>query len=230
MNLVSHWTVVPIVLKPDALEGPATSVIGPLAADFASYLCDALDPSSPPAHEPYVAESEGAAELARNHIIAESRAFPWYVLNLRQLESCRCRLRTLAAAWVKLENLPVVNVITEACMALGFDVVLSDDRIVTTEVYQALYGDTDEPSMHPKMRAYMMQRRVRLILLCGPQENSALQIMKTYLRRIMRYPTAASYRIENWLHVTNPDAANYPQLLSMFGTLSTGRVNSQSFS
>lgn len=222
MNLVSCWTIVPIVLKPDALEGTSTNVSGLLAADFAFYLSDALDPDSPAAYQPHVPESEGAAELARNHVLAESRAFPWYVVRTRELESCQARLRFLAAGWAKLETLPVATVITEACVALGFHVVMSDDRIVTRDVYQALYGDTDEPSMHPRMQAYMMSRRVRLILLCGPQENSTLQMMKTYLRRVMRYPTADTYRIENWLHVTNPDAANYPELLSMFGARATG--------
>jgi hypothetical protein len=221
VNLIGCWTVVPVFLKPDALEGPATTVSGPLAADFAGYLSSALDSLSSAGYQPHVPASAGAAELARNHVMAESRAISWYVLRTCELEACQTRLRSLAVEWAAARILPVEQVIRQACIALGFHVVLATDRVVTMEDYEAIYGDTDEPDMHPRMQAYIVGRRIRLLLLCGMQENSALHTMKAYLRRVMRYPTAEAYRIENWLHVTNPDASNYPELLAMFGPAGT---------
>ena len=93
---------------------------------------------------------------------------------------------------------------------------LSVDHTFTADDFEAVYGRGDDPSTHPEAREFFVGSRVRMVLLCGQQENSALQVMKTYLRRVPRYTTPESYNLRNWLHVTNPDAWNYPDLIRRF--------------
>ena len=210
------WTIVPIVIKPDALDDTAPFVSGAIAQDFGIYLAHGLDRLKTPDYEPRVAASRGGAALARQHVLGDLTAAPWYTLAVRDLLGCQHALRKLANEWAEKERVAVVDLIEQSCEALGFQRVCSVDLICSLDDYYTLYRDTGQPDMHPRMIEYFVGKRIRCILLCGDQENSALHILKAYLRRVMRYPTPESYNIQNWLHVTNPDASNFAELLRMF--------------
>lgn len=212
LRVASCWSVIPIVLKPDALEGDATLVQGALAADFAALLSIALDGQSSDNFEPLVSSSTEGEERARKHAQGEMDAIWWYTREILDAPRCKQRLQRLQAKWGNVRVLPVAEVIADACVAVGFDIVSSVDRILSLCEYMQMYRDTTKPAMHEKMTQFMVGKRVRHILLCGKQQNSALQLLKTYMRYVMRYPTTKP-QIENWLHVTNPDASNYSELL-----------------
>lgn len=213
---VTHgWTVVPIMLKPDALDGPANTVAGPQAADFAIYLASALDGLRLPDYRPLVAASREGAERARERVLAEMATCRWYRMSWRDVDGCRQRLHALHRRWAPTGKVQVAEVVREATAAIGFHVAAATDRVVTLADYDVFYGDSPEPDMHTRMQQYLLGRPVRLILLCGQQENSALHVMKTYLRRVMRYPTSPHVGLENWCHVTNPDAPNFPQFVRL---------------
>ena len=223
VNVTAGWSIVPIFLKPDALSGETASVSGAVAADFAIYLAAALDSLSLPDYRPFVETSRSGAERAQRHAGNEMHAIWWYTAQLQSVVECQRRLHELHMRWANNASIDIPNVVLEASQALGFQLIHSVDRIVSTSEYLAFYGDTDRPEMHGIMRPYLLGKPIRLLLLCGQQENSALQIMKTYARYVMRYHST-KLRIENWIHVTNPDAANYPELLRMFAEAGSAPV------
>lgn len=217
MREESFWNTVPIFLKPDALVGTCTTVPGGLAADYAMYLSAALAHlDEPKNYHPFFDASPQGARNAREHVLKEMRELPWYTLSLKSVRSCQERLHGLHSSWSKSPEVEVSTIVSESCSALGFEIALVVDRILNADDYWSFYKDSDEPHMHPLMERYLVGNPVRLILLCGRQENSALQVMKTYLRRVMRYPTEAP-KIQNWLHVTDPDASNFPDVLRRLG-------------
>lgn len=220
-NLTARWSVVPIFLKPDALEGDATTVAGEIAADFVHYLREAVDSLSfPDDYVPRVEQSRNGALRAHRHATNEMTAISWYVLPLQDVRSVQDRLDELEREWAAAGRLRVGDLLVQTCMALGFRILQDRDRVLTAHDYGVLYGSSDLDTLE-KMRPFLVGKRVRLLVLCGQQENSALQIMKTYARYVMRYPTAR-VRMENWIHVSNPDEFNYPELLKMFFVESGG--------
>ncbi len=214
-TVTSHWSIVPVVLKPDALEGENCAVPGTLAADFCAYLAADLDSGNLPLRAPHHEGSAAGAELARRHVSGEAGAFEWYAWPVRNVRDCRKRLEELYEIWRLIPSVEIPDVVVQASSALGFEAVHSFDRVLDMDDYMAFYRDTPRPELHPRMQKYLIGKKARLILLCGLQENSALQAMKTYLRRVMLHPTGKSDS-GNWIHVTNADAANYPELMRLF--------------
>jgi len=212
---VSCWSIVPVLLKPDALTGDATHVGGLLAADFAALLSARLRDPVFEGYQPFVTTSLQGAARAKQHSDAEMKAIWWYTPEIKDLPGCHVRLHELHDKWKDADTVPVAQIIADASVALGFAIAVSVDRALTQAECLAFYRDTDQPDMHEKMQRFMVGQTVRFMLLCGQQENAALQLMKTYLRYVMRYP-AAKRQIQNWIHVTNPDASNYPELLRMY--------------
>jgi hypothetical protein len=209
------WSIIPVMLKPDALEGHHTRIPGPSAADFAAHLAAAIDSRPEPCVVPLVPTSRAAAERARVHVTNEIAALDWYLPQIRDVPNCQRRLDELRAEWQNASSLAVADVIIASCVALGFTVTLSRSVTLTEADYAVVYRDTDPSPTDDERRRYLIGRPTTLLLLCGRQENSALQMMKTYLRYVCRYPTENA-RVENWVHVTNPNASNYPELLMMF--------------
>ena len=214
-DLISFWSIVPIFLKPDALEGEFTEVSGDTAADFAGYFAAALVDWHASSYIPILPSSKKGALRAKEHAGGEMRAIPWYKYPVLDAEDCYERLMQLHERWKHSSKIAIAEVVSSACQALGFHIVHSLDRVVTEADYMAFYGDTDQPDMHPKMTKYLLFKPIQLLLLCGKQENSALQLMKVFARYIMKF-AEQPYSIENWIHVTNPDASNYHHLLAMF--------------
>jgi hypothetical protein len=232
MTVTSYWSIVPTFLKPDALEGDKSAVAGQLAADFAGYLSAGLDESGRNSYEPHFPGSEIGADLARKHVEGEANAFSWYAWPPRNVPECRRRLAALHAEWSGLVTLDIPRLAVQASAALGFVDTHAYDHTLSMSDYMMFYGDTPRPDLHPRMQKYLVNKRVRLLLLCGQQENSALQAMKVYMRRVMLHPTGKSNG-GNWMHVTNPDARNYAEQIGMFtspysGSCTTDSVQAQS--
>ena len=117
--------------------------------------------------------------------------------------------------WSSEQHVGVPELVHQAALALGFEIAQTRDRTLTVEDYMAFYRYTDEPDMHERMRRYLVGRPTRLLLACGQQQLSVLHTMKIYLRLVVRYPIARP-RMQNWIHVTDGDAVNYPELLRMY--------------
>lgn len=210
MSLVSYWSIVPVFLKPDALEGENSVMPGRRAADFAMFLAAGLDEPDRLAYDPCFPESAAGAGLARRHVAGESGAFSWYEWPPADVPGCQRRLAELHAEWAGLPSVDVPRIVTRASAALGFEVTQVTDMILTLDDYMVFYGDTPRPDLHPRMQRYLVDRPIRLLMMCGKQQNSALQAMKTYLRRVLVHHSGRSSDGGNLIHVTNPDASNYP--------------------
>ena len=215
--LVSHSSVVPVMLKPDALDGEWTSVPGPLAADFAGYLSGAVESRSLGNDQALAASSPTGAARALADVEYERRLYAWYALLLQAITDCRERLATLQQRWASLPSVVVPEIVADAIVVLGFDIVGVADHVLSIDDDLLFCRHASQPSLHEKMQPYLIGRRVRLLLACGQQENSALQMMKTYLRTVVRYPLE-EVTYQNWLHITDPDSAHYAALLRMYLT------------
>ncbi|MBB2910622.1 hypothetical protein FHS43_001885 [Streptosporangium becharense] len=216
MSLVSYWSIVPVFLKPDALEGENSVMPGRRAADFAMFLAAGLDEPDRLAYDPCFPESAAGAGLARRHVAGESGAFSWYEWPPADVPGCQRRLAELHAEWAGLPSVDVPRIVTRASAALGFEVTQVTDMILTLDDYMVFYGDTPRPDLHPRMQRYLVDRPIRLLMMCGKQQNSALQAMKTYLRRVLVHHSGRSSDGGNLIHVTNPDASNYPELMRFY--------------
>lgn len=213
MSEIRTWTVVPMFLKPDALEGDHTKVKGPIAADFAAALAERLGTKLE--HSLSTSDSGAGVARATERTASEIKKYAWLSDRVADGPRCGVRLGALRAIWMGVAEVAVADVVCAATQALGFEIAQSADRILTLDDYMAFYRYTDEPDMHERMKQYMLGKRVRLLLACGHQELSVLHIMKIYMRMVIRYPVEKP-RMQNWLHVTDGDAPNYPELLRMF--------------
>jgi predicted SAM-dependent methyltransferase len=213
-TVLRPWTIVPVMLKPDAL---IASVAGSAAADFAMYLAQGLDHLKIAESSPRHPSSKIGAIQARDYLIRQMLESAWFTLHLFDVEESQRALLELESKWAEAESVDVPDLIRQTACALGFTAVAIVERAMTLGDYYAVYGDSDEPEMHPAMQAYLVGMPVRMYLYCGLQNSSALQVMKAYIRWVLRYPGVESPPpIQNWIHVNDPDASNLIGLLSRF--------------
>lgn len=215
-RIEGFWSTVPLALKPDALSGSNTEVTGGAAGDYCAYLATAIDGlSSANDYAPELAKSAAGASRARAHALAEIAAVDWYTSEVIGVSACQQRLETLRQRCLAQRQIAIDQLVVHSCRALGFSVVLSRDLVLGEPEYQLLYPDRPRQDIEFERRAYLLGSQVRLMLVCGAQTNNALQIMKTFLRFVLRYPDGPK-TCRNWLHVSNPNVDNYPELLRMF--------------
>ncbi|MBB5979885.1 hypothetical protein [Kribbella solani] len=205
-------------MKPDALGGATSVVDGKLAGDFCMHLAGFVNSEVQLNFTPNFENTIYGAELARRHVGAEADAFSWYKWPITDGASCQARLVELAPRIASRGEIKLVEIVQCVSLALGFEETMSTEHVLSVEDYMAFYRYTNRPDLHPRMQDYLVGKRVRLIMMCGQQENSALQAMKTFLRRVMLHHTGKSNG-GNWIHVTNPDVPNYPELLRLYAGL-----------
>lgn len=212
----SYWSVVPVMLKPDSLIGERASVDGGLAADYGVFFAAALDDLSlPDRYAPRCLGSTAAAIAAARHAKNEMDEITWYASLVQRKEECQRNLRAVAQCWGQEPRVSVSGVIENSIRALGFRIVSTCERTLRVDDYKAMYGDTRRTAeVSAGLQESLVGKVARMLLLCGHQENSALQLLKIYLRYILG-GASANNRVRNWFHVTNPNAAFYAECIAM---------------
>jgi hypothetical protein len=208
-----------VFIKPDGLVGPGSLVDRELVVDFLNCLALALsDLDGYAAYAPRRHSTPGAVALANVHILEEVGEEDWYNLEFAAVTEAQKRLQALARNYDCPGDPEAMTVVIEATIcALGFTLSDRVDHVLTRDEFDALYRDSDAPlkTLGPQLVAYLVGHQIRILLLRGIQTNSALQIMKEYLRRIIRYPTGDYNALQNYLHVCDPDGRDVDVLIQI---------------
>jgi hypothetical protein len=206
--LNAFWSTVPIFFKPDAISGSETIVSGRAASDFAACLARFIEHRDVLSYNFALDDSAIGAAKAIEHANREITDVSWYNREILEPERCAMNLCKLSRDWVRISELPIPLVFLDAAQALLFDCIARKKITVTEDIYAIYYGNTNHPQIHKKMKPYLIGSEIVVALLCGKQDNSALQMMKTFGRFVMKYSNRP-YDYINWIHVANPDDPSF---------------------
>jgi hypothetical protein len=209
-------TSVPIFLKPDALTGPTAFSQSTLAVDYLHATVFGLSASYfPERHPTFHGHTRMAAALAREHL-KEVRFPDAGLLMVRDLYGCQRRLMHCARQYSRNPGpTPLRELVERSAAALGFQVTAQRLYRFGQQDFDTVYRSFARPSMREPTKEYLVGKQVLLMLLEGEEYNSVLQVMKVYLRYILKYPYDAWSTIQNYLHVCDQDAEEVEHLRSL---------------
>jgi hypothetical protein len=206
-------TSVPIFLKPDALTGPTAFSPSTLATDYLHATVFGLSASHFPEHHPaFHGHTRIAAAFAREYL--KEVGFPDAGLAMvRDLYGCQERLLHCARRYSGNPGpVAVQELVERSVAALGFEVSAQRLHRFGEQEFDTVYRSFARPDMRDPTKEYLVGNQVLLMLLEGEQYNSVLQVMKVYLRYILKYPYDPWTTIQNYLHVCDQGAAEMEQL------------------
>jgi hypothetical protein len=201
--------LIPVFLKPDALRGRYACVEADAASDFFECMRIAIRDVAATHEGKWLLPTTAEAVVHSNyHIFEEAEEEDWYTLKFIDVEGCQDRFGRLQGEYASFgaASVPVATIFLDALAAVGFHVIV--DRTITMDWhdYDCIYAKWDMPVDKKKMTAYLVGSQIRILLISGNQHNSALQILKEYFRRILRYHSREYNALQNYVHVSDPGA------------------------
>lgn len=206
-----------VFLKPDALEGTYARVDSGAAADLFQCLALAVVDISATYRASWRLPSTAEAVHHSNiHILEEAGEEEWYTLELKETKWCATQLRELEHEYASRNSRPAIEeIFLDALRALGFEIAATLRITMSEHDYEQIYCDWDMPVDKAKMTRYLVGQDIVVMRLVGLQENSALQILKEYLRRILRYHGASYNALQNYVHVSDVGGPEIPYLAEL---------------
>lgn len=209
-----------MMLKPDALHGASAIVTNDRCSDYLRHLSAALKGSVElPGHVPCtpLAAETSAAAWARVRWALDRQ--PWLRLEEIEVEPATSRLDALADGLDLAGSSAVKTLVFDTVRALGFEIRTMQPRRMTLEDCQRLYPSICSARFFSKMSDYMVDREVLFLMVVGQQSPAALHVMKTYLRKFLKYPGEQEIEMRNYLHVPDLGA---DESAFMFEVLDSG--------
>ncbi|MFJ1647529.1 hypothetical protein [Streptomyces sp. NPDC088258] len=200
----------PVVFcKPDALQGPHSTVGGRRAAGFFAALAAQCAGDGP---ESLVEPWRTGAERAAIQIAERARTEEGFRGTLVGPECAAERLRQAGRLlWSGPE--PTWGVLRRAVRQLGFEVEAERRLILGKRGVEAVYAGATTTVQFGRVRAelvdYLASDPIEVWLLSGRQAACALQWWKTYVRHMLLDCEPGEYLLRNLVHVCDGPDAGY---------------------
>ena len=215
VRLTAYWSIVPLVLKPDALYGRFTHIDANLAHDFICLFAYYLDDRSGPIPVTKVPDSAYWAEAADEHFWRKAQRAEltdWYGAPPIKSQECQERLMKLADRLDVGKELSIRELIHQTTQCVGFERFFGRRQMLSMQTYRLLYGNKWDLEFQRRVQDYLIGNEIEIYLYAGMQENGILQRMKTFLRFVCRRQIDDS-NFANWVHISDANDENMPLLL-----------------
>ncbi|MBY5935060.1 hypothetical protein KUV51_18795 [Tateyamaria omphalii] len=215
VKLTAYWSIVPLVLKPDALTGRFSRIDGKLAHDFVRLFAYYLNGKNGDVPTPKVPASVRWAAAADDHFWMKAQRAElteWYGAPPIRSQECQMCLDELANRLGTCTEISISDLVHQTTQCVGFQRFFTGRQLLSMRTYRLLYGHKWDLEFQGRVQDYLVGNEVEVHLYAGMQENGILQRMKTFLRFVCRRQIDDA-NFANWLHVSDANDENMSLLL-----------------
>jgi hypothetical protein len=215
---MSSWQSIPLLLKPDALDGSYASVLPERASDCFHALIAFLEGTA--LGRGYVLHNPASISSALDafrQVTERAQSEEAFAAPIIDGNACKSRLLGYARIYQQTsEPIAITQVIKDAAQAFGMRIIFESYLILSEHDIDVIYHEsiTEDGILKSRLYGYLAGKLAEIVVLEGNQSMSALQVIKTYVRYFFRYQPGTGHLLENLVHVPDGHDIYYLQELS----------------